>query len=132
MKLSLRCIVALALLGGFSSANAAPQQLTFSIQATEVQVKNVILPLSATSALVETSCPGCPPRSHAITPTTQFFINKDAVGLEDLRAAVAGKPDLVLTVLFTIKSGNLVSITADLPNRAAPRPRAAATPNRKT
>jgi hypothetical protein len=132
MNFSLRCIVALAALSGFTSANA-DQTLTFSIQASEVQVKNVILPLSSTSALVETPCPGCSPRSHATTATTQFFINKDAVTVEELRSAVAGKPDLVLTVLYVIKSGNLVSVTADLPNRAAapPRPRATATPNRK-
>jgi hypothetical protein len=120
MNRSLRCLMALALLGAATCASA--QKYTFSTEASEVQVKNVILPLSSTSALVETPCPGCAPKSHAITPTTQFFINKDVVTLEELRAAVAGKPDLVLTVIYVIKGGNLVSITADLPTPKAAAP----------
>src|SRR6185312_3761501 len=117
---SLRYFIALAAIGAATGASAEPQKLTFSTEASEVQVKNVILPLSATSSLVETPCSGCAPRSHAVTATTQYFVNKDEVTLEQLRTAITGKPDLVLTVMYVLKTGNLVSVTADIPTKAAP------------
>ncbi len=120
MNLTLRCVVALAAFGVGTCAAAEPvNKFTTVVQATETPVKKLVLPLSATSSLVVTPCPSCAPQTHAVTAATQYFINKNAVTLQELRAAVADKPDLILTVAFTVKTGELVSITADLPYQAA-------------
>jgi len=118
MKLSLRfALIALAALGNFALTTAQAKDFPpTEYDATEVTVKNVILPLNSTSALVVTACPGCTPRSHAPTATTIYYINKTAVTLEEFRQVVAGKPDIPITVIYKVKSGELFSLTADLPN----------------
>jgi hypothetical protein len=120
MNLSLRCAIALAAFSAIAAGAHAETKnvITTLVEAIEIQVKSTVLPLSSSSALVVTPCSGCAPRSHAQTPATEFFINKTSVTLADFRVAVAEKPDLMLTVAYDVKTGNLVSITADLPNRA--------------
>jgi hypothetical protein len=118
MNLSLRCVVALAACSVMTCAVAETKNvMTTVVEASETPVKSVMLPLNATSALMVTPCPGCPPKSHATTAQTKYVINKKEVTLEELRAAVANKPDLMLTVSYRVSTGELVKVTADLPTR---------------
>jgi hypothetical protein len=82
--------------------------------ALETPVKSVVLPVSATSSLVMPECGSCPPKSYPVTADTKFLIGKSEVTAQELRAAVIDKPDLILTVKYTVKTGELVSVTADI------------------
>lgn len=125
MNLSLRCMIALAAFSVVTCASAqSPQSknvITTIVEAWEAPVKTVMLPLSATSPLVMTPCPSCSPKSYPTTAETKYVINGREVTLEDLRAAVAGKPDLILTVSCRVKTGELVQVTADLPTNTQQR-----------
>lgn len=121
MRSSLRYFVALLASGAATCAMAdrPVNVLTTVVVASEAPVRNVMFPLSSTSPLMLTPCPDCAPQSHAITAETQFFINRTQVTLAELRSAVEGKPDLMLTVSYSVKTGELVQLTADLPERNA-------------
>jgi hypothetical protein len=82
--------------------------------ALETPVKSVVLPVSATSSLVMPECGNCPPKSYPVTANTKFLIGQSEVTMQELRAAVIDKPDLILTVKYTVKTGELVSVTADV------------------
>jgi hypothetical protein len=123
MSSSLRCLVAL-LASGVATCAIADERvnvLTTVVVASEAPVKSVMFPLSSTSPLMVTPCASCAPESHAITAETLFFIGRRAVTLQELRSAVEGKPDLMLTVSYSVKTGELVRLTADPPqSNAAP------------
>jgi hypothetical protein len=107
--------LALVASGAVALAHAEKKNVfTTVVEANETPVSAVVLPLSTTSALVVTPCTGCAPKSYRQTPDTKYFINRDAVTLEALREAVADKPKLMLTVAWRVKTGELVSVTADL------------------
>lgn len=122
MTSSLRCIVALLALGAGTCAIADQPKnvLTTVVVADEAQVKNIVFPVSATSPLMVSPNDGGAPKSHAITAKTRYVINRREVTLQDLRTAVEGRPDLMLTVSYSVKTGELVQLTADLPERVAP------------
>jgi hypothetical protein len=121
MNLSLRRVIALTAFSVATCASAEPQNvLTTIVEASEAPVKALVLPLSSTSSLVMTPCPGCAPKSYPTTATTQYVINGKSVTLDELRAAVSGKPELIVTVSHRVKTGELVKITADLPASAQP------------
>jgi len=65
-----------------------------------------------------TPCPGCAPKSYIPTAATQYIVNGKSVTLDELRTAVSGKPDLIVTIAHRVKTGELVKITADLPTSA--------------
>jgi len=121
MTSSFRCLVALLLSSAATCAIADEPKnvLTVVELAQEAPASSVMFPLSSTSPFMVTPCENCAPVSHAVTAQTRYFINRRQVTLEELRAVVAGKPDLMLTVQFSVKTGDMVRVTADLPQRAA-------------
>ena len=86
--------------------------------ALEVPASSIVLPLSSTSAAVFPPCGGCAPKSFPVTSETKYFLRRDEVTAADLKAAILGKSDLILTVKYSADKGELVSITAPV---AAPR-----------
>ncbi len=122
---SLVRLAMLALVAGGAAALAQTEQknvFTTVVEASETPVSAVVLPLSTASALVVTPCAGCTPKSYRQTPDTKYFINRDVVTLQQLREAIADKPKLMLTVAWRVKTGELVSVTADIADaRAAQR-----------
>jgi hypothetical protein len=119
MNRSLRLAIGLAAFAAATCASA--QELMVPNTVGEIQVQNIIFPVSATSPLLETPCPGCPPRSHAVSAKTLWLLNKRPVTLAEFHQAVASKPTLILTVKYEIKTNNLISVAIDhLPGAAAP------------
>jgi hypothetical protein len=118
-----RAMLALIATGALAPAQAEEKNVfTTVVEANETPVSAVVLPLSAASALIVTPCAGCTPKSYRQTPDTRYFINRDLVTLQQLRDAVADKPKLMLTVAWRVKTGELVSVTADIADaRAAQR-----------
>ena len=119
MKLAPHRVFALAALGVMTCVSAQESNPFITVvEANEAPVKSLVLPLNSTSSLVMTPCPGCPPKSYTTTAQTQYIINGKSVTLGELRTAIAGKPDLIVTVSHRVKTGELVKITADLPTTA--------------
>lgn len=110
--------LAAALAFGQAFAQRAPEFRNVNI-ALEVPAGTIVLPSSATSSLTMPPCAGCPARSFPITADTVYYLKRTPVTAEELRAAVLGHPELILTVKYSVKTGELVSITADVDPPAA-------------
>jgi hypothetical protein len=112
-----------ALLAGALATSAQAQRANVFrnvTQAMETPVSSVTLPVSQTSSLVMPECASCPPKSYPVTANTRFLLGKSDVTVQELRAAVIDKPDLILTVKYSVKTGELVSVTADIEAPRAP------------
>ncbi|MBK7252060.1 MAG: hypothetical protein IPI06_14670 [Gammaproteobacteria bacterium] len=113
----------LALLG-FALAGVAvarPPELKTVDLAVEAPAHSVVLPSGVDSALVTAPCAGCAPKSLRATAATGYFVNEQRVSLAELQTAIAGKPETMLTVLYSLKTGELLSVTAALPVRSTRR-----------
>jgi len=112
-------LLAVAALGAMTGAQAQQaSKLTSSEIALEVPAAAMVLPVSATSAAVFPPCGGCAPKSFPVTATTAYYLKRDPVSVADLKAAIIGRPDLILTAVYSRRTGALISVTADI---TAPR-----------
>jgi hypothetical protein len=85
----------------------------------------VILPSDIGGSVTMAPCAGCPPKNFPVTASSKFFLRQNEVTLADLRAAIAGRPDVLLGVAYSIKTGEIVRIRGEFDGPAA------ATRNRK-
>jgi hypothetical protein len=90
-------------------------------QATEVDAKAVVLPSGPSSTLLMAPCAGCATKPFPASATTAYYVGRKLVTLDALKATVAANPNIILTVSYTVKTGALTSVTADLDT--APRAR---------
>jgi hypothetical protein len=90
--------------------------------ALEVVAGSLVLPTGANSAAVFPPCGGCAPKSFPTRADTVYRLRRTPVTVADLKAAIVSRPDLILTVIYSVKSGELISVTADID---APTPRRA-------
>jgi len=112
-------MLALAALGAMTGAHAQQaSKLTSSEIALEVPAASMVLPVSATSAAVFPPCGGCSPKSFPVTATTRYYLKREPVSVAELKAQIIGRPDLILTAVYSPRTGALISVTADI---AAPR-----------
>lgn len=109
----------LGCLATVAQAQRAPQLKTVNL-AVEAPARSVVLPSGSNSALVTAPCAGCAPKSLRATASTTYFINEQRVSLAELKAAADAQPDALLTVLYSLKTGELLSVTAAV---ATPRTR---------
>jgi hypothetical protein len=116
-------------LAAFTAAATAdaqtPSTLVNRAIALEVPASSIVLPLSSTSAAVFPPCGGCAPKSFPATSETKYYLRRNEVTAADLKIAILGKSDMILTVKYSADKGELVSITApvDAPRLNAPAKR---------
>ncbi len=110
---SRRVLLALLATSAASLAHAQlASKLTTTNIAVEVSAGSIVLPLSATSAATFRPCADCAPKSFPTTASTAYYLEGTPVSLDQLKAAVAGHPERVLTAVYSVKTGELVRITA--------------------
>ncbi len=117
-----RVLLALAAAGAMSPVFAQVSKLVNKEVALEVPVSSIVLPSSPSGTAVFAPCGGCAVKSFATSAKTGYYLKRMAVSLADLKAAIDGKPDLILTVEYSVATDELVRVTADV---AAPAPRRA-------
>ena len=110
-------LLALAALGTVGGVQAAEEIRTTQL-AMEVPVSKITLPITETSPAVMPKCGNCPPASFPTTKDTTYHEGRRQITLADLKALVLQYPKLMLTVSYVVKTGELVSITADIPGAA--------------
>jgi hypothetical protein len=115
-----RMLLALAATGAMSAALAQVSHLENQEIALEVPVANIVLPASSTGTAVFAPCGGCAIKSFPATSSTGYYLKSTPVTLADLKAAIENQPGLILTVEYSVKTNELVRITADV-NVPAPR-----------
>lgn len=87
-----------------------PRELPVGTIGVEAPSGQVILPSSIPGTVTVPPCGGCPPRNVLATEKSRFFLGSREVTFADLKAAVAGKQDLLLGVGWTNTTGELVII----------------------
>lgn len=92
-------------------AQGSPGFKTINL-AVEAPAGGVVLPSGPNTALIAAPCHGCAPKSFFATATTTYFLNERPASLAELKAAVAAKPETFLTVLYSLKTGELLSVSA--------------------
>lgn len=116
-----RLWLALAVAGALSPAFAQQASKLVSKEiALEVPAGSIVLPASTGGTAVFAPCGGCVVKSFPTSATTGYYLKLTPVSLVDLKAAIEGKPGLILTVEYSVATGELVRVTADV---AAPAPR---------
>lgn len=119
--------VAAATWSPFTIAAAATPRFATSARVIEATSGSVVLPSGPGSTLVVTPCVGCAPKSVAATAKTTYFLKEKEVSLLQLKAAVAGKPDVYISVFQSTRTGELTRVVADLDAPSATENPAAAT-----
>jgi len=97
-----------------TAAMAATPAFVTSARVIEATSGSVVLPSGASSTLVVTPCGGCPPRSIAATAATTYYLDGQQISLDQLRAALAGKPNVYLSLFQSTRTGELMRIVAAL------------------
>jgi hypothetical protein len=116
-------LTALLVSGAATLAHAQTSKLVTRDLALEVAAGSIVLPTGPSSTAVFAPCGGCAPKSFPATAGTVYRLKRTPVTVTDLKAAIGSRPDLILTVVYSVESGQLVSITADIdapPARRAP------------
>jgi hypothetical protein len=110
-------IVTLAFAG---SVDAATPRVTTINNALESQASAIVLPSGPGSTLVVTLCVGCRPVSYRATALTHYLLNEKIVPLGEFKSALATHPKLPVTVVYSVKSLELVRVQAyvDIANRS--------------
>jgi tRNA(Arg) A34 adenosine deaminase TadA len=101
--------------GAFNLAFAqAVRPFTTLNEALETDGRSVSLPASADGLMTVTPCAQCAMKSMRATSATTYFFREQPTTLAELKNAVAANPDVFLTVRYSLKSGELLSITASM------------------
>src|SRR5262245_19428640 len=105
-----RVLLAVAAAAAMSSAFAqqGPSKLVTLNEVREVAASEITLPASESGLAVFAVCVGCPAKSFPVTAATKYFLRTTPVTLEDLRAAILGKPNMILGVKYSVANGQLV------------------------
>jgi hypothetical protein len=106
--------IGLAACAALNVVAAATSAYATSARVIEATSGSVVLPSGPSSALVVTPCTGCPPRSVTATATTTYFLKQQEVSLAQLTAALAGKPDVYVSIFQSTRTGELTRVVAAL------------------
>jgi hypothetical protein len=80
--------------------------------ALETQASAVTLPAGPASTLVLSACSGCAPQSFLATQSTIYLLGDQPVSLAEMKAALAGRPQTLMTVTYSAKTRELTRVTA--------------------
>lgn len=101
----------LALLAALPAA-AALAELRIIEDAIETTAASVVLPSDPPSSLVVTPCQGCTPVLVRTTVRAEYFLNKQPIGLAELRSRLAGHPDAYVLIVWERDTGELRRLRA--------------------
>lgn len=110
-----RALIVLGALGVFNAAQAqsiAPFKTRN--EALETDTRSVTLPSATDSMMTVATCRSCPVKSLRATAKSAYYLRDQQVTLAQLRSAVAANPGAFLTVIYAVKTGDLVSINASI------------------
>lgn len=96
---------------------SAAQAETYHIvnESLETEVRAVTLPGGPNSTLLLMPCGKCEMKRLTATATTKWTLSNDrVVTLADFRNAIAGKPEAVMTVVYSVKTQELVRVSANV------------------
>lgn len=114
-----RVLLATVACGAIPFAHAQGAVLQNTNIAAEVFAGSLTLPSGVGGAAVFAPCAECPPKSFPATAATRYFLGRKEVTVQELKAAIVGKPSLIVTAKYSASTGELISITADLPASTA-------------
>jgi hypothetical protein len=110
-----RALIALCALGISGVANAqAPVPFKTRNEALETDTRAVTLPSATDSMMTVAPCSSCPIKSLRATAKSIYSLRDQPVTLTQLRNAVAANPGAFLTVTYSVKTSELVSINASI------------------
>jgi hypothetical protein len=110
-----RALMTLCALGIFAVSHAqAPVPFKTRNEALETDTRSVTLPSATDSMMTVATCSSCPIKSLRATPKSTYYLRDQQVTLTQLRDAVAANPGAFLTVTYSVKTGDLVSINASI------------------
>ncbi|MEJ1965721.1 MAG: hypothetical protein WDO56_30915 [Gammaproteobacteria bacterium] len=84
---------------------------------------SVLLPSGVGGSVTMPPCGGCVPKNFPVTQNSKFFLRQSQVTLAELKSAIAGRPDLLLGVAYSVKTGEIVSIRGEFDAPVADRNR---------
>jgi hypothetical protein len=127
MKTRLLALLFAVACSGITVAATAPLPFVTSERAIEATSGSLVLPEGPGSTLLVTPCPGCVPKSMSATATTTYYLKRQQVLLPELKTALAGKPDVYVSVFQSTKTGALTRVVAALDPPVPANKNAAAT-----
>jgi hypothetical protein len=110
-----RALMTLCALSIFAAAHAqVPAPFKTRNEALETDTRAVTLPSATDSMMTVAPCSSCPIKSLRATAKSTYYLRDQPVTLAQLRDAVAANPGAFLTVTYSVKTGDLVSINASI------------------
>jgi hypothetical protein len=94
----IKLVLAAALLGVSLSATAQTPPIDL---AHEIEARAITLPKDATGTVVVQGCKSCPTLRFQATANTTYQVGQFVVGLQDLRVALAARPNDVVLLLLS-------------------------------
>jgi hypothetical protein len=83
-------------------------------EALESDASAVTLPSATDSMMTVLPCSTCQMRTLRATATSVYYLRDQQVTLTQLRNAVAANPRAFLTVMYSVQTGELISINASI------------------
>jgi hypothetical protein len=125
MSLLRRALPALAAVGALltsldcahAATPARDPDMKIRVLALEMPVSRITLPVSAGSPVVMPSCGDCALKSFPTSASTIYRRDRVSITLGELKALTLQYPQSVLTVSYTVATGEIASITINPPSR---------------
>ena len=112
-----------ALCGALDCAHAAGPQdappMKIRVLAMEMPVSRITLPVSNGSPVVMPSCGDCALKSYPTNPSTIYYRDRVSITLGELKALTLQYPQSMLTVSYTVATGEIASITINPPSKSS-------------
>ena len=114
MRAQLRRVLAALCVAGMLGAAQAQSPFQTVSEALESDGRSMTLPAGPGGIMTVTMCQSCPIKTLHATASSAYFLRNQAVSLTVLRAAIDRNPTAFVTVLYDVKTLDLVSITASI------------------
>jgi hypothetical protein len=101
-------------LAALAFATVAAAEIQIIEDSVETTAEHVVLPSEPPSSLVVTPCRGCKPLLIPTSTRSQYFVDREPVGLTELKRALAARPKAFVHVVYDRKSGELRRVEAFL------------------
>ena len=112
-----------ALLGALDCAHAATLKdgppMKIRVLAMEMPVSRITLPVSNGSPVVMPSCGDCALKSFPTNASTVYYRERKSITLSELKALTLQYPQSMLTVAYTVATGEIASITINPPGKSS-------------
>jgi hypothetical protein len=112
--------LALLAAGSLTMAQAqTPRPFVTVKEALETDGRSMSLPTSVTGVMTVTPCTSCAVKMLRSTPSTIYRLRSKPVSLADFRNAMSTNSETYVTVLYEVKTNELLTVTASVDAPAA-------------